>query len=95
MDRTKLNIGAYVLQSYARTEKHIKELAECGINLVICMDYDRTTFDLLEKYHIGAIVDHVMPGWWGGDGTNAGTMEQINSFDTYVMRIAAMSIILN
>ena len=32
MDRTKLNIGVYCLASYARSEKHIKELADCGNN---------------------------------------------------------------
>ena len=84
MDCTKLNIGVYCLAPYARTEAHIKDLADCGINLVICMDDDRATLDLLEKYHIGAIIDNAMPGWWGGDGTNAGTMEQTNPFDTYV-----------
>ena len=84
MDRTKLNIGAYCLAPYARTEQHIKELAECGIHLVICVDYDLPTLDLLEKYHVGAIVHTDMPGWWGGDGSNAGTMEQTNPFPLYV-----------
>lgn len=87
MNRTKLNIGTYVLQPYARTEQHIRELADCGINLVLGIDGDRETLDLLEKYQIGAIVNGVMPGWWGGDGTNAGTMERTNPFDAYVKAV--------
>ena len=38
MDRSRLNIGAYILQPYARSEAHIKDLADCGIDFVICID---------------------------------------------------------
>jgi hypothetical protein len=37
MDRKRLNIGAYILQPYARTERHIKEIADCGIDFIVCM----------------------------------------------------------
>ena len=53
MDRGKLNIGVYHLRPYARTEAHIKDLADCGIDFVICMENDRPALDLCraERFH--------------------------------------------
>ena len=45
MDRNRLNIGVYHLRPYARTEAHIKDLADCGIDFVICMEDDRPALD--------------------------------------------------
>ena len=84
MDRSKLMIGTYILKPYARTEQHIKDLADCGINFVTYMDYDKKTLDLFEKYNIGASVNNILPSWWGGDGEKAGQMEKINPFEKYV-----------
>ena len=83
MDRSKLNIGAYYLAPYASTEQHVKEVAECGIDMIVNMRYDLNTLDLFEKYHVGAIVTGVFPGWFGGDGSNAGMMEQRNPLKVY------------
>ncbi len=68
LDKTKLNIGTYILQPYARSEAHIKDLVDSGIDFVIGMDYDVPTLNLFKKYGIGAVVSGVVPGWWGGDG---------------------------
>ena len=84
MDRSKLNIGTYLLQPYARTEQHIKDLADCGINFVTYMDYDKEALDLFAKYGVGASVKGLFPFWWGGDGENAGKMQEINAFEHYV-----------
>lgn len=71
----RLVIGAYILQPYAQTEQHIKELAESGVELVVCLEpKSRDVLDLLEKYHVGCILTGVFPHWWGGDGSKAGTM---------------------
>lgn len=83
MDRRRLNIGTYTLRPYARTEKHIKELAECGIDFVVCMENDREALKLFEKYGLGAIVSGIVPGWFGGDGSNAGQLSEINTLDKY------------
>lgn len=83
MDRNRLNIGTYILRRYARTEQHIKDLAECGIDFVVSMEDDKPALDLFEKYGIGAIVSRVVPGWWGGDGKNAGTLAQKNPLSIY------------
>ena len=68
LDRTRLNIGAYILQPYARTEEHIREIKECGIDMIIDLDYDIKALDLFYKYGLGAIVRNVAPHWWGGSG---------------------------
>jgi hypothetical protein len=66
MNRNRLNIGVYVLAPYARSEQHIKELSECGVDFVIGFDCDRTALDLLEKYGVGANAAHV---WTAADST--------------------------
>lgn len=83
MDRSKLNIGAYILQPYARTEAHVKDVADCGIDFIVCMGYDMKTLDLFRKYHVGAVVTGVLPGWWGGDGANAGKLSTSNPLEKY------------
>ena len=83
LDRNRLNIGTYILQPYARTEAHVKDLSECGIDFVICLDNDRKTLDLFSKYGVGAVVSGIVPGWWGGDGDNAGKMAQTNPLSKY------------
>ena len=83
MNRSRLNIGVYHLREYARTEQHVRDLSDCGIDFVICLEYDRPTLDLLAKYGVGAIVSGIVPGWWGGDGNNAGTMAERNPLSGY------------
>ena len=83
MDRSRLNLGVYHLRPYARTEAHIKDLADCGIDFVVCMDNDRPALDLFHKYGVGAIVSDVVPLWWGGDGSRAGQMVSVNTMDKY------------
>ncbi len=83
MDRNRLNIGVYHLKPYARTEAHVRDLADCGVDFVVCMDNDRAALDLLHKYGVGAIVTGPLPGWWGGDGNNAGKMAATNPIEKY------------
>ena len=84
MPEDKLVLGAYILQPYAQTEKHIKELSECGVELIICFrPKDRSVLDLLEKYHVGCILSGILPGWWGGDGQSAGTLHERNPLSLY------------
>ena len=83
MDRSRLNIGVYHLRPYARTEAHIKDLADCGVDFVICMENDRPALDLFSKYGVGAIVSGIVPGWWGGDGDNAGKLRESNPISKY------------
>ena len=91
MDRSRLNIGAYILQPYARTERHIREIRENGIDFIVCMADDREALDLFEKYGVGAVVSGVVPGWWGGDGSNAGQMAEHNPLAHYEEAAAAFT----
>ena len=78
-----LTLGTYILQPYARSEEHIKALADCKISIVFCIDKpDRETLDLLEKYNIRAVVSGIVPNWWGGDGSKGRLCEHI-SLDMY------------
>ena len=56
MNRGRLNVGTYFLRPYACSERHVKELAECGIDFVVCLQYDVPTLDLFTKYNVGAVV---------------------------------------
>ena len=89
MDRNRLNIGAYILQPYARSEAHIRDVAECGIDFIVCMENDRPALDLFHKYGVGAIVSGIVPGWWGGDGGNAGQFAEGHPLDKYEAAAAA------
>lgn len=89
MDRSKLLIGAYCLQPYARSEAHVRDVKECGVDFITCMDYDRAALDLFAKYGLKAIVNGVMPGWWGGDGEKAGQLCKVNPPDRYATAVAA------
>lgn len=83
MNRKRLNIGTYILQPYARTHPHIRDLSACGIDFVVGMDYDIETLNLFEQYGIGAVVSGIVPGWFGGLGENAGEMAKCNPLQKY------------
>lgn len=83
MDRSRINIGTYHLAGYARTEQHIKDLAECGIDFVMYMNYDTATLNLFSKYGVGAITVGTVPLWWGGFGDNAGTLKTVHPIQEY------------
>lgn len=80
---SELTIGAYYLAPYASTKEHVRDLAACGIDIVVNMRNDRAALDLLAQQGIGAIVSGIVPGWFGGDGSNAGTMCEKNPLEKY------------
>lgn len=83
MDRSRINIGTYHLAPYARTDAHIKDLAECGIDYVMYMNNDPAVLDIFSKYGVGAIIVGTVPLWWGGFGDNAGTLEATHPLSKY------------
>ncbi len=83
MNRSRLNIGTFILQPYARSEQHIKDLSDAHVDFVLWMANDRPALDLMEKYGVGAIVKYVVPNWWGGDGEKAGRLEELNPISAY------------
>lgn len=83
MDKNHFKIGAYILQPYARTEKHIRDIKNAGIDFIVGMDSDVKTLDLFAKYSIGAIINDVLPYWYGGNGSDAGKMQEVNDIEKY------------
>lgn len=84
MDRRKLNIGAYCLDFQAQSEKHIREISECGLDFMTCVTIDkRTALDYCQKYNVGVIQHNILPVWWGGWGENAGTMKTVHPLSEY------------
>lgn len=84
MDRSRLNIGTYYLRPYACTDEHIRDLKECGIDFVVCMQNDRDHLDLLDRYGIGAIVSGIVPSSFltdtYGDAAKREYNKAVNSF---------------
>ena len=80
----KFHIGAYCLGASARDEAHVVDLSECGIDLLFGINYDKPLLDLLHKYGIAAVVNGVVPGWFGADGRNAGKLRYINTIEKYI-----------
>ncbi len=85
----KFHIGTYYFQKNARTEEGVKDLSESGIDLVFCVDNDREMLDLFAKYGVSAVVSGIVPGWFGGNGENAGTMCETNKREKYIDGINA------
>ena len=78
MNRKKLNIGAYWLQPYAGTEEHVRDIAACHIDMMVCVhEAMRDTLDHFKTYGVGAVVVGAVPGWWGGNG-KSGEMAECN-----------------
>ena len=83
MDRTRLNIGTYFLDPKWSDAAHVADMKNCGIDFVVCMHNTPAALDLLQEHGIGAVVSGVLPGWWGGDGSNAGKMREMNPIEKY------------
>jgi len=88
MDRSRLLIGAYCLQPYAGSEAHVRDIAACHIDFMVAVSrHMEDTLDAFAAHGIGAIVNGVVPGWWGGSGQN-GSMALCNPLDTYATAAA-------
>lgn len=85
LDTGRLNIGAYYLSLQASTPEHVRDLARCGIDVIVNMRNDCVALDLLAQNGVHAIVSGIVPGWFGGDGSNAGTMSEKNPLEKYVL----------
>ena len=52
----EFHIGTYFLQRNARSEAHVRDLKDCGIDLVFGMERDEDALALFEKYGVSAVV---------------------------------------
>ena len=88
MDRSKLLIGVCRLGEAAQTEKHVKEIKECNIDIVtdtqgVTMYHNKELLDLFSKYGIGYIADSVVPFWFGSDRYAKGPMAEVYPIEVY------------
>lgn len=89
MDRSKLQVGAYCYRPVGYDERHVREIAECGVDFIIGVDAKRRdVLDLFAKYGVGAFAGGVLSGWWGGDGSNAGKMRVSRPREAYERQLA-------
>ncbi len=90
MDRSRLHIGAYLLQAYARTEEHVKDVAESGVDHIIYVHSGAyETFDLFEKYGLGVVTWGPLPHWGGPGYGYVGRMEEKFPLSCYTDPAAA------
>ncbi len=74
---------------HVHDEAHVREAKECGIDFVLGVKAtDRAALDLLAKHGMGVIAGGLLPGWWGGDGSNAGTMRKARPQANYEAKLA-------
>lgn len=76
MDRSKLLIGAYYYDKALYDDKHMKELADAGIEFIVGVPADEELLLLCEKYHIKIVTTSNFPLWWGGTGETGGTYHE-------------------
>ena len=72
MDRSKLLVGAYYLTENLYDDRHVKEVADAGIDFLVAVDAKKSVLDLCEKHKLGVITASNIPMWWGGEGKLAG-----------------------
>lgn len=84
MDRSQLQIGVYCLAPYARTEAHIEDIKDCGVDFIYGIPAaDRATLDLCQKHGLGVIATGAVPFWHGMGGEQAGQMRELRPMAGY------------
>ncbi|MCQ2392554.1 MAG: hypothetical protein MJ240_14165, partial [Kiritimatiellae bacterium] len=84
MDRSQLQIGVYCLAPYARTEAHIEDVKDCGVDFIYGIPAtDRATLDLCQKHGLGVIATGAVPFWHGMGGEQAGQMRELRPMAGY------------
>ena len=61
LDRSRFQIGAYRLQTWAQTEEHIRDIRDCGLDYITGVlskseKERRRVFALFDKYNLYAVV---------------------------------------
>lgn len=72
MDRSRLLIGAFYLDDSLHDDRHVKEVADAGIDFLVAVKAETKLLDACRKNGLGMITNSRIPSWWGGDGKNAG-----------------------
>ncbi len=81
MDRSKLLVGAYYLTDNLHDDRHVKEVADAGIDFLVAVKATTNVLDLCRKYKLGMITASRIPMWWGSDGKRAGQYRETLPLD--------------
>lgn len=77
MDRNKFLIGTFGYSDKTlHNEEKFQDLINFGTDYIINANADKDIIALCEKHNIPLIASGRFPGWWGGDGENAGTYHE-------------------
>lgn len=77
MNRSKFLIGTFGYSDKTlHNEEKFQALLDFGTDYIISANADKDLIALCEKYNIPLIANGRLPGWWGGDGENAGTYHE-------------------
>ncbi len=77
VDRSRFHIGGYYLMKYATDEAHIRDVRDCGLDFISCIEADnpsqmRDVLNLFDKYGLAAYI-----GCWPHPrGLKAGTFHE-------------------
>ena len=71
--RSKLLVGAYYLTDNLHDDKHVKEVADAGIDFLVAVNARKDVLDLCQEYQVGVIASSNIPMWWGDDGKRRGS----------------------
>lgn len=84
-DRSKFHVGAYCLNPAAvRTDDVVRGIKDCGVEFIVGVDAnDVATLNLFAKHGVAAFASGAFPGWWGGNGANAGKMAERCPLEKY------------
>ena len=68
-------VGLFAFDRELWTDEGVKQAAETNADFFMSVASSEPFVSLCEKYNLGIISNSNIPGWWGGDGENAGNYE--------------------
>jgi len=70
--RGRYPVGLFAFDQELWTDGGVKQAADTGADFFMSVGSAEPLLSLCEKYNLGIISNSNIPGWWGGDGSNAG-----------------------
>ena len=65
-------VGLFYFDQELCTDEGVRQAADTGADFFMAVGSSESLISLCQKYNLGIISTSNIPGWWGGDGTNAG-----------------------
>jgi len=87
-DREKFLIGAFGYNDYLYTPQNIRNLADMDVDVLMSGSADEELLRLLEEYNMAFIPGSRLHSWWGDNGENAGTYDDLHSPEDVAQELA-------